>query len=217
MDDREWLTERFQHQPIACARRRAPDARLVAEADDALQDAWRIHDQDAGSIDNVQAWLTTVVGRVCPNILCSRRVRSEGLSGVHVPDPVVMRSDVSSPEQEALLALVRPNPISDMRERSSAMSDEETPRRRAPRTPRPEIPLPGASLRHRRARRMTPRITQNSTPLEVAGVRNSTVAPSTALHHTMLRGDRFRFLQVPGMRPCWNVAADFVFAIEGRN
>jgi RNA polymerase sigma factor (sigma-70 family) len=105
MDDREWLTERFQHHR---SHLRAVAFRMlgsVAEADDALQEAWlRIHDQDAGSIENMQAWLTTVVGRVCLNMLRSRRVRGEALSGVHVPDPVVTLSDASNPEQEALLA-----------------------------------------------------------------------------------------------------------------
>jgi RNA polymerase sigma factor (sigma-70 family) len=91
--------------PIAFARGRVPDARFGGGADDALQEAWlRIHDQDAGSIENMQAWLTTVVGRVCLNMLRSRRVRGEALSGVHVPDPVVTLSDASNPEQEALLA-----------------------------------------------------------------------------------------------------------------
>jgi len=105
MDEHEWLTQRFQHHR---SHLRAVAYRMlgsVAEADDALQEAWlRIHDQDARSIENIQAWLTTIVGRVCLNILRSRRVRGEELSGVHVPDPVVTLSDTNNPEQEALLA-----------------------------------------------------------------------------------------------------------------
>src|SRR5919198_4917933 len=89
MDEREWLTERFeQHRPHL----RAVAYRMlgsVSEADDALQEAWlRIRDQDPGSVDNMQAWLTTVVGRVCLSMLRSRRARREAPS-VHVPDPVV--------------------------------------------------------------------------------------------------------------------------------
>jgi RNA polymerase sigma-70 factor (ECF subfamily) len=103
MDEREWLTERFeQHRPHL----RAVAYRMlgsVSETDDALQEAWlRIRDQDPGTVENMQAWLTTVVGRVCLNMLRSRTARREELS-VHVPDPVVS-FDEDGPEHEALLA-----------------------------------------------------------------------------------------------------------------
>jgi RNA polymerase sigma-70 factor (ECF subfamily) len=103
MDEREWLTERFeQHRP----RLRAVAYRMlgsVSEADDALQEAWlRIRDQDPEAVANVQAWLATVVGRVCLNMLRSRRARRED-PAVHVPDPVVSCED-EGPESEALLA-----------------------------------------------------------------------------------------------------------------
>jgi RNA polymerase sigma-70 factor (ECF subfamily) len=103
MDEREWLTERFeQHRPHL----RAVAYRMlgsVSETDDALQEAWlRIRDQDPGTIENMQAWLTTVVGRVCLNMLRSRRARREELS-VHVPDPVVSLEE-GGLEHEALLA-----------------------------------------------------------------------------------------------------------------
>ena len=105
MDDREWLTERFeQHRPHL----RAVAYRMlgsVSESDDALQEAWlRIRDQEPGAVVNMQAWLTTVVGRVCLNMLRSRRARREELSESRVPDPVVTLSDTVDPEQEALLA-----------------------------------------------------------------------------------------------------------------
>jgi RNA polymerase sigma factor (sigma-70 family) len=78
----------------------------VTEADDALQEAWlRIRDQDPGSVENMQAWLTTVVGRICLNMLRSRWTRrEEELSEVHLPEPVVTLSDSADPEQQALLA-----------------------------------------------------------------------------------------------------------------
>src|SRR4051812_46299888 len=77
----------------------------VSEAEDALQEAWlRIRDQDPESVENVQAWLTSVVGRVCLNLLRSRRTRREELTDFHVPDPVVTLSAEVDPEQEALLA-----------------------------------------------------------------------------------------------------------------
>ena len=78
----------------------------VIEADDALQEAWlRIREQDPASIENMEAWLTTVVGRVCLNVLRSRAEHDGGLrSAVHVPDPVVSFHESTDPEQEVLLA-----------------------------------------------------------------------------------------------------------------
>ena len=96
------LTERFeQHRPHL----RAVAYRMlgsVSDTDDALQEAWlRIRGQDLGAVENMQAWLTTVVGRVCLNMLRSRRARREELT--HVPDPVVSFEE-DDPEQGALLA-----------------------------------------------------------------------------------------------------------------
>ncbi len=102
--EREWLTGRFhQHE----AHLRAVAYRMLGsltEADDALQETWlRIRDQDPGSVENMQAWLTTIVGRVCLNMLRSRRARREELSA-HVPDPVVDMGEHDDPEHAALLA-----------------------------------------------------------------------------------------------------------------
>jgi RNA polymerase sigma factor (sigma-70 family) len=105
MDERQWLTDRFQQHR---SHLRAVAYRMlgsVSEADDALQEAWlRIHDQDPASVENMQAWLTTIVGRVCLNMLRSRRARPKQLLDFHVPDPVVNLRDGVDPEQEALLA-----------------------------------------------------------------------------------------------------------------
>ncbi len=103
MDEREWLTERFeQHRPQL----RAVAYRMlgsVGESDDALQEAWlRIRDQDPGTVEDMRAWLTTIVGRVCLNMLRSRRARREELA-VHVPDPVVAFEE-DDLERETLLA-----------------------------------------------------------------------------------------------------------------
>ena len=104
MDEGEWLTERFERHR---SHLRAVAYRMlgsVSEADDALQEAWlRIRGQDPARVQNMQAWLTTVVGRVCLNMLRSRRARWEDLS-VHVPDPVVSLGEDADPEHEALLA-----------------------------------------------------------------------------------------------------------------
>src|SRR3954471_9470435 len=75
------------------------------EADDAVQEAWlRLSRSDADEIDNLGGWLTTVVARVCLNVLRARRSRREEPLGPHVPDPVIDSVDGSSPEHEALLA-----------------------------------------------------------------------------------------------------------------
>src|SRR6266568_5002371 len=105
MDETEWLAERFEeHRP----RLRAVAYRMLgslAEADDAVQDAWlRLSQSDAEEIDNLGGWLTTVVARVCLNMLRSRRVRREDAFGVHLPDPVITPAGDLEPEQEALLA-----------------------------------------------------------------------------------------------------------------
>ena len=102
MDEGQWLTDQFeQHRPHL----RAVAYRMlgsVSETDDALQEAWlRVRDQDAGSVENMQAWLTTVVGRVCLNMLRSRRTRREDLSML-VPDPVVSWEE-QDPEHQGLL------------------------------------------------------------------------------------------------------------------
>lgn len=104
MDEREWLTARFeQHR----SHLRGVAYRMlgsVTEVDDALQEAWlRICDQDPESVENMQAWLTTVVGRVSLNMLRSRRRRDKSRE-VHVPDPVVVLEGAADPEQQTLIA-----------------------------------------------------------------------------------------------------------------
>jgi RNA polymerase sigma factor (sigma-70 family) len=78
----------------------------VAEADDAVQEAWlRLDRSDAAAIDNLGGWLTTVTARVCLDMLRSRRTRREEPVGVHLPEPIVSSAaDGPDPEQEALLA-----------------------------------------------------------------------------------------------------------------
>jgi RNA polymerase sigma factor (sigma-70 family) len=99
------LTERFEEQR---PRLRAVAYRMLgslSEADDALQEAWlRASRAGTDGVENPAAWLTTVVARVCLNLLRSREHRREEPLDVHVPDPVVSRPDGMDPEQEALLA-----------------------------------------------------------------------------------------------------------------
>jgi RNA polymerase sigma-70 factor (ECF subfamily) len=76
----------------------------ATEADDAVQEAWiRLSRTDATDIENLRAWLTTVVGRVCLNMLRSRRTRREGSLEVHLPDSIVSPEEGVDPEHEALL------------------------------------------------------------------------------------------------------------------
>jgi RNA polymerase sigma factor (sigma-70 family) len=106
MDEREWLAQRFQeHRP----RMRALAYRMLgstSEADDAVQEAWiRLSRSNSGEIDNLQAWLLSVVGRVALNMLRSRkRRRGEQPLETHLPDPIVDRAEGIDPEHEALLA-----------------------------------------------------------------------------------------------------------------
>jgi RNA polymerase sigma-70 factor, ECF subfamily len=105
MDEREWLTQRFQeHRPSL----RALAYRMLgstSEADDALQEAWiRLSRSNAAEIDNLQAWLLSVVGRVALNMLRSRKSRREEPLEAHLPDPIVDRAEGIDPEHEALLA-----------------------------------------------------------------------------------------------------------------
>lgn len=104
MDD-EWLADRFEeHRP----RLRAVAYRMLgslAEADDAVQDTWlQLSRAEASEIENLGGWLTTVVARVCLNMLRARDVRREEPLAVHLPDPVVSRDGALQPEDEALLA-----------------------------------------------------------------------------------------------------------------
>jgi len=105
MGGRDWLAERFEAHR---SRLQAVAYRMLgslAEADDAVQEAWlRLDRVDAEDIENLGGWLTTVVARVCLNMLQARRARREEPLEARMPDPVVSREDAIDPEQEALLA-----------------------------------------------------------------------------------------------------------------
>ncbi|MFC0533803.1 RNA polymerase sigma factor SigJ [Phytohabitans kaempferiae] len=105
MGDGEWLTARFEEHR---GRLRAVAYRMlgsVSEADDAVQDAWlRLRRADTTEVENLGAWLTTVVARVCLNQLRSRQHRREDPLDVRVPDPIVSPESGVDPEYEAVLA-----------------------------------------------------------------------------------------------------------------
>jgi RNA polymerase sigma factor (sigma-70 family) len=105
VSEQDWLAERFEAQRPHL---RAVAYRMlgsVSEADDAVQEAWlRLSRSDPSIIDNLGGWLTTVVARVCLNMLQARRLRREHALGERLPDPIVSREDELDPEHEALLA-----------------------------------------------------------------------------------------------------------------
>jgi RNA polymerase sigma-70 factor (ECF subfamily) len=77
----------------------------VSDADDATQEAWlRLERSDADEIDNLAGWLTTVVARICLNMLRDRQAHPERSLDAFVPEPVVSASTGDDPEHEALLA-----------------------------------------------------------------------------------------------------------------
>jgi RNA polymerase sigma-70 factor (ECF subfamily) len=77
----------------------------VSEADDAVQEAWlRLGRTDESALENLRGWLTTVVARVCLDLLRSRRARREDYVGSWLPEPIVSEDAEADPEQEALLA-----------------------------------------------------------------------------------------------------------------
>ena len=105
MTETDWLAERFEAHRT---RLRAVAHRMLgsaSEADDAVQEAWlRLSRADTTAIDNLGGWLTTVVGRVCLDLLRARTSRREEPLGTSVSEPIGGPGDATDPEHEALLA-----------------------------------------------------------------------------------------------------------------
>jgi RNA polymerase sigma factor (sigma-70 family) len=105
MDDRDWLARRFEAHR---GHLRAVAYRMLGstgEADDAVQEAWlRLSRSDSDAVDNLGGWLTTVVARVCLNMLQARSARREEPVGGDLPEPAAGRPGGDDPEQQALQA-----------------------------------------------------------------------------------------------------------------
>ena len=105
MKRQEWLAQEFERQRPHL---RAVAYRMlgsVSEADDAVQETWvRLDRHDPGGKDDLRGWLTVVVGRICLDMLRSRRSRREDYAGSWLPEPIVSRSMDDSPERDAVLA-----------------------------------------------------------------------------------------------------------------
>ena len=104
-NEHDWLAKQFEAE--------RPHLRAVAyrmlgdltEAEDAVQESWlHLSRSDTSGVENLGGWLTTVVARICLDMLRSRNSRREEPMEAHVPDPIVSREGGIDPEQEALLA-----------------------------------------------------------------------------------------------------------------
>jgi len=105
MRDRDVLAKRFEEQRPQLRRIAYRMLGTVDEADDAVQEAWiRLSRTDDSSVENLGAWLTTVVSRVCLDMLRTRRSRREDFVGSWMPEPIVAVGEEPSPEDEALIA-----------------------------------------------------------------------------------------------------------------
>src|SRR6476660_7602205 len=104
MNDQDFLAERFEANRSHLRGIAYRMLGSVTEADDAVQEAWiRLSRTDTSQVENLRAWLTTVVGRVCLNMLRSRTTRREASLETQLPEPVLSSEDGIDPEQEALL------------------------------------------------------------------------------------------------------------------
>jgi RNA polymerase sigma-70 factor (ECF subfamily) len=105
MTDRDFLAARFEEQRPLLRRIAYRMLGSVDEADDAVQEAWiKLSRTDDSAVDNLGAWLTTVVGRVCLDMLRVRRSRREEFVGSWMPEPIVAIDGAPTPEEEALIA-----------------------------------------------------------------------------------------------------------------
>ena len=101
----DWLAQRFEENRTHLRGVAYRMLGSISEADDALQEAWlKLSRSDTRGVENLGGWLTTVVGRVCLDMLRSRRSRHEEPLSTHLPDPIVSRAEGIDPEHEALLA-----------------------------------------------------------------------------------------------------------------
>src|SRR5262249_18628639 len=105
VDEADWLAQRFEAHR---SHLRAVAYRMLgslSEADDAVQESWlRLSRTNTNDVKNLGGWLTTVVARVCLDMLRARKSQREEPLGTHVPKPILSRPDTIDPEQQALLA-----------------------------------------------------------------------------------------------------------------
>src|SRR5260370_18452749 len=105
MENREWLADRFEETRRHLRTVAYRMLGSLSEADDAVQESWlRLSRSEAGEIENLRGWLTTVVGRVCLDMLRSRKSRREESWEVHMPEPILNGEHRVGPVHQVLLA-----------------------------------------------------------------------------------------------------------------
>jgi RNA polymerase sigma factor (sigma-70 family) len=105
VQENEFLADRFEAHRVHLKAVAYRMLGSVSEADDAVQEAWiRLSRSDTGKVENLGGWLTTVVGRVCLDMLRSRSSRREDPLETYMPDPIIGREDEIDPEHEVLVA-----------------------------------------------------------------------------------------------------------------
>src|SRR6266576_1769318 len=101
----EWLAEQFEQHRTHMRRIAYRMLGSLSDTDDAVQEAWlRLSRADVAAVGNLGGWLTTVVGRVCLDMLRARNSRREDYVGSWLPEPIVSIDDSATPEEEALIA-----------------------------------------------------------------------------------------------------------------
>jgi RNA polymerase sigma-70 factor (ECF subfamily) len=105
VDDQDWLAEQFEEHRSHLRTVAYRMLGSLGETDDAVQEAWlRLSRTDSEAVENLGGWLTTVVARVCLDMLRTRRSRREDYVGSWLPEPIVSIDDSATPEDEALIA-----------------------------------------------------------------------------------------------------------------
>ncbi len=104
MAEPDWLASRFESERGYLRSVAYRMLGSVSDADDAVQEAWiRLNRTDSSGVENLRAWLTTVVARVCLNMLRARKSKPETSIDVSMPDPIVSPYSEIDPEHEAIL------------------------------------------------------------------------------------------------------------------
>src|SRR6266511_575467 len=105
VDERNWKIEEFEAHRVHLQAVAYRMLGSVRDAEDALQESWiRLSRADSEAVENLGGWLTTVVGRVCLDMLRTRRSRREDYVGTWLPEPIITEGESGDPANEAVLA-----------------------------------------------------------------------------------------------------------------
>src|SRR6266852_142997 len=105
MDEHEWLAEQFEANRTHLQAVAYRMLGSLSEADDAVQESWlRLSRSGTSGVENLAGWLTTVLARVCLDMLRARKSRREESLGAHVSEPIASHEDGIDPEHDALQA-----------------------------------------------------------------------------------------------------------------